>query len=91
LWISRRRWDVNDRAIGQFDCSHSLNLLERLRVLKRLCVLELLDELDIFGLEVAHDSDLQSADWMSQNSRTVLCLAMALMSWYASQMRMEKR
>ena len=75
LGISSRRWDVDNVTIGQLDSSHGADLL------KGLCVLELLDELDIVEFGVAHDSEMRSEDWMSQLERRVVMMARSLFLW----------
>lgn len=75
MGISSRRRDVDNFAIGQLDSSHGADLLEG------LCVLELLDELDIVEFGVAHDSEMRSEDWMSQLERQVLMMARLSVLW----------
>lgn len=73
LGISSRRWDVDNVTVGQLDGSHGADLLEG------LCVLELLDELDIVEFGVAHDSEMRSED-LDESTREAGCCLMAARS-----------
>jgi hypothetical protein len=84
LGVSGRCWDVDSSSIGQLDSSHGRDLFQGLGVR------ELLDELDIVTLDVAHDSDLRSEDWVGQLERQVLRMARSVMLWCCCSMVMRR-